>query len=96
MAGVAGHHADLVGPKMSHSAKNFSETRPPVSRGSGVEAAHALGQRGEVRAGGHQALPEPVGVLRMTFAPDTISISASSCAGYRVMPCPVVHSVKAQ
>src|SRR5689334_21479629 len=32
-------------------------------------------------------LPDPVGVLTMTFDPDSASSSASSWAGYRRRPC---------
>ncbi len=31
-------------------------------------------------------LPDPVGVLRMTLAPETSSMTASSCAGYSARP----------
>jgi len=40
-------------------------------------------------------LPEPVGVDRMTFPPDAISMSASCWCGYSVMPCSVAHVSKA-
>ena len=39
--------------------------------------------------------PEPVGVATTTFAPVTTSTSASSCAGYSVMPWSVTQPAKA-
>ena len=39
-------------------------------------------------------LPDPVGVARITFAPLTISISASSCAGYSTVPLASAHAAK--
>jgi hypothetical protein len=40
-------------------------------------------------------LPDPVGVDRMTFAPETISMSASSWCGYRASPRRLDHPAKA-
>src|SRR6516165_4997708 len=40
-------------------------------------------------------LPDPVGVLTITWAPDTISMSASSWCGYRVKPCSPAQAAKA-
>jgi hypothetical protein len=40
-------------------------------------------------------LPEPVGVDRITFDPVITSISASSWAAYRVMPCSVTQAENA-
>src|SRR5215469_15188622 len=40
-------------------------------------------------------LPDPVGVLTITWAPETISISASSWCGYRVKPCSCAQAAKA-
>ena len=34
-----------------------------------------------------RVFPDPVGVATITFEPDTTSMSASSCAGYRARPC---------
>src|SRR5215467_8867337 len=40
-------------------------------------------------------LPDPVGVLTITWAPETISIRASSWCGYRVKPCSPAQAEKA-
>ncbi len=40
-------------------------------------------------------LPDPVGVDKMTFAPETISMSASSWCGYNVSPRRFDHPAKA-
>ena len=40
-------------------------------------------------------LPDPVGVDRMTFAPETISMSASSWCGYSASPRRLDHPAKA-
>jgi hypothetical protein len=40
-------------------------------------------------------LPDPVGVDRITFDPETTSMSASSCAGYRLRPWASTHPANA-
>src|ERR1700746_3126460 len=40
-------------------------------------------------------LPDPVGVDKMTFAPDTISMRASSWCGYSASPRRLDHPAKA-
>src|SRR5688572_23805160 len=39
--------------------------------------------------------PDPVGVLRIRFDPETTSMTASSCAGYSVNPRAVAHAANA-
>src|SRR3954451_4743318 len=77
-------------PKTPHSAKNFSLTRAlsgavkklPLPAASAAYWAPVA----------TSDLPDPVGVDRTTLAPLTSSISASSCAGYSVVPPAAAHS----
>ncbi len=56
-AGVAGHHADAVRAELLAQREELLRHQRLDRRG--VEAPHALGQRGEMRADRHQALPGP-------------------------------------
>ena len=77
--GVAGHHADVLG------AEGLAEVEELLRHQRldrcGVEAAPPLRDAKNCAPAATRLLPDPVGVLRITFAPETSSISASSCVG---------------
>ncbi len=66
-------------PNSSTSWKNFSETRALI--GAVYQLRFPSASAAKCAPAATSDLPVPVGVLRTTFAPETSSMSASSCAG---------------
>src|SRR3954447_17525536 len=79
-------------PKTPHSAKNFSLTRALI--GAVYQLRRPAASAAYWAPVATSDLPEPVGVARTTLAPLTSSISASSCAGYSVVPAASAHAEK--
>src|SRR3712207_6595439 len=71
-------------PKRPHSAKNFSLTSALI--GAVYQLRVPAASAAYCAPVATSDLPDPVGVASTTFAPLTSSISASSCAGYSVVP----------
>ena len=89
---VARHHADVLGAEDVDEGEELLAHQRLDRRG--VERALPLGEAAACAATATSDLPVPVGVERMTFAPETISMSASSCAGYSGNPRDSAHSTK--
>ena len=71
-------------PNSRHSAKNFSLTSALI--GAVYTLRRPSASAAKCAAVATRDLPEPVGVLRITWLPRTNSKIASSCAGYIARP----------
>jgi hypothetical protein len=71
-------------PKSRHRAKNFSLTSALI--GAVYTLRLPAASAAKWAAAATSDLPDPVGVLRMTWLPRTVSKIASSCAGYSSRP----------
>ncbi len=67
------------GPNLAQRSKNFSLTRALIGLVYTVRLSAAMAKKCTPSA--TSDFPDPVGVLRITFLPEAISRSASSCAG---------------